>query len=407
MNRTSPAIDLRAYFVDSIDAIDKNSWSSLLDSDYPFLQYEFIAALEHSGATSKTTGWIPHHLVIEKTTTETTTQTEKEIPPTSAKIIAIIPLYIKNHSYGEYVFDWAWADAYQQHGLAYYPKLITCIPFTPATGSRILFDKTYELADLADFSTTVIKAEATRLDASSWHCLFPQQGLHEHLKTHQIASRIGCQFHWLNKNYSTFDDFLASFTSRKRKNIKKERRRVKDQELQLKVKVGDSISAEEWQSFYQFYHYTYYKRSGRQGYLNEHFFSLLAKNMASQIMMVTATHQDTLVAASLFFIGDNTLYGRYWGCQQEFECLHFEACYYQGIDFAIQQGLSRFDPGAQGEHKIQRGFTPTITYSNHWIAHPGFRSAIGQFLLRERKETLQYIKDGKTYLPFKVDSKTP
>lgn len=406
MNRPSLSSNLNAYFVDSIDDVEKTSWNNLLNNNYPFLQYEFIAALEHSGATSETTGWIPHHLIIQGTAEETATQTEKATSQAPAKIIAIIPLYIKNHSYGEYVFDWSWADAYQQHGISYYPKLITCIPFTPATGPRILFSKDYELADLADFSTEVIKAEAIRLKASSWHCLFPQQDLHEHLEKNQIASRIGCQFHWINKDYSTFDNFLANFTSRKRKNINKERKRVKDQNLELTVKIGDDISTQEWQSFYQFYHYTYFKRSGRQGYLNEQFFTLLAKNMASQIMMVTATHQDILVATALFFIGDDTLYGRYWGCQQEFECLHFEACYYQGIEFAIQQGLSRFDPGAQGEHKIQRGFTPTMTYSNHWIAHPEFRSAINRFLIQERKGTLLYIEDGKTYLPFKKDLKT-
>ncbi len=376
-------------FVDSIDDIDKASWDILRDNDYPFLRYEFISALEHSGATNKATGWTPHHIVIEQTA---------ENP---AKIIAIIPLYIKAHSYGEYVFDWSWADAYHQHGIDYYPKLISCIPFTPATGPRVLFDKSYDLNHLVSIATSAIKSEASRLKASSWHCLFPEQELNEYLREHEISSRIGCQFHWLNQNYASFDEFLASFNSRKRKNLNKERKRVADQGLMLQTKCGEEISADEWQQFYQFYHFTYFKRSGRQGYLNEKFFSLLANTMPSQIMMVTAYHQNSLVAASLFFIGGDTLYGRYWGCQQEFECLHFEACYYQGINFAIEKGLSRFDPGAQGEHKIQRGFTPTITYSNHWIAHPEFRSAINQFLVQERKGTLSYFEDAKSYLPFK------
>ncbi len=376
-------------FVDSIDDIDKASWDILRDNDYPFLRYEFISALEHSGATNKATGWTPHHIVIEQTA---------ENP---AKIIAIIPLYIKAHSYGEYVFDWSWADAYHQHGIDYYPKLISCIPFTPATGPRVLFDKSYDLNHLVSIATSAIKSEASRLNASSWHALFPEQELNEYLRAHEISSRIGCQFHWLNQNYASFDEFLASFNSRKRKNLNKERKRVADQGLMLQTKCGEEISADEWQQFYQFYHFTYFKRSGRQGYLNEKFFSLLANTMPSQIMMVTAYHQNSLVAASLFFIGGDTLYGRYWGCQQEFECLHFEACYYQGINFAIEKGLSRFDPGAQGEHKIQRGFTPTITYSNHWIAHPEFRSAINQFLVQERKGTLSYFEDAKSYLPFK------
>jgi len=342
-----------------------------------------LAALEDSKSCSRETGWQPYHASLW----------EDDL------LIAAMPLYLKNHSYGEYVFDWAWADAYQRNNREYYPKLITCIPFTPASGPRILSAKPLE--QVLPIFVEAIQGEALRLGCSSWHCLFPHSDVHNLLTERSISARLGSQFHWFNRDYENFDDFLSTFTSRKRKNLRKERQKVAAQGITLEVKTGDTVSADEWLLFYQLYHRTYFKRSGRQGYLSEAFFELLAENMPEQLVMVIASHDDRKVAAALCFRDSDTLYGRYWGCSEEFDFLHFETCYYQGIEFAIREGLQRFDPGAQGEHKIQRGFEPVQTFSNHWIVAEDFRAAVGGFLIREREGVLGYIADAEGYLPFK------
>ncbi|GAB1262892.1 GNAT family N-acetyltransferase [Aurantivibrio plasticivorans] len=363
-------------FVDSISAIGSQQWQTLFGQNSVFLRYEFLHALEHSGCTTKEAGWQPHHLQI--TDNDTT--------------VAIVPMYIKTDSYGEYVFDWSWADAYHRYGIPYYPKLVTAIPFTPATGTRWAKLPSVDEAHLISYISTAINAEIKRLNASSWHCLFPNQDQSNVLREHNTLQRIGCQYHWINNHYANFDDFLTTFNSRKRKNLKKERARVKEQGVTLLRKTGDEITEQEWETFYRFYHYTYLKRSGRQGYLNKMFFKSLADNLNDAVMMVVAEKNTDIIAASLFFYDETTLYGRYWGCEQEQEFLHFEACYYQGIEFAIEQGLKRFDPGAQGEHKIQRGFTPTLTYSNHTIANEQFREAIARFIEEETQQVQRYCE---------------
>lgn len=387
---------LHAHFVDSIERIDKNTWQQLFNSKNPFLQYAFFQALENSGCTTQTSGWQPHHLLISD---------DKKNP------VAIVPLFLKTHSYGEYVFDWAWADAYQRYGLQYYPKFVSAIPFTPATGSRIgisnaVYDSHQSLPDdVVSFIASAIKQEASKLNVSSWHCLFPEQAQSDCLRQENIHQRKACQFHWLNKNYTSFDQFLETFTARKRKNVKKERKAVQENAIQIKRKRGRDISQQEWREFYQFYHLTYFKRSGRQGYLNEAFFLQIAETMPDDLMMAIAykkeDEQERMIAAALFFVGDDVLYGRYWGCREEYNFLHFEACYYQGIEFAIENKLKKFDPGAQGEHKIQRGFTPVATWSNHWIARDDFDQAIQDFLEKETLGVDHYIADCKSYLPFK------
>lgn len=372
-------------FVDSVEEIGQDTWNRLCTSDYPFLDYRFLHALESSRCVGAGSGWQPFHAVVK----------EKN------QVVAVMPLYKKLHSFGEYVFDWAWADAYLRHGIDYYPKLVTAIPFTPATGPRLCLAPDVNEDSVITDLVNRIQPELERLDASSWHCLFPPKALSDKLAKHHLSQRLGCQYHWLNEGFSSFDDFLATFSSRKRKNLRRERRRVAEQGLELSIKEGKEVSEEEWQAFYRFYHLTYYKRSGRQGYLNQSFFLTLAESMPDKIMMVQARHRGELVAGSLFFHDKETLYGRYWGCNHEFEFLHFEACYYQGIDYAIDRGLKRFDPGAQGEHKIQRGFTPVPTWSNHWIARPEFREAIDRFLGQERPAMEEFIEDAKELLPFK------
>lgn len=377
---------MQLSFIDSIHQIGANDWNRLSDnSQYPFLQHAFLSALEDSGSTTVGTGWEPHHLLVRD----------------RGQLCAAVPLYRKTHSYGEYVFDWAWADAYQRSGRHYYPKLVTAIPFTPASGPRFLLANSVEDECLLPMLTSAITEEALSLGASSWHCLFPETSVSEQLAARGFSRRLGCQFHWFNRGYRDFDDFLESFASRKRKNLKKERRRVVEQGIELVVKSGDEVTQSEWDLFYQLYHLTYFKRSGRQGYLGPDFFHRLAESMPASIVLVVAYQEGEMIAAALNFRDREYLYGRYWGCKQEFNFLHFEACYYQGIDYAIQHGLKRFDPGAQGEHKIQRGFTPVATWSNHWIAEPLFKDAIDDFLQREQASVSAYIADAESYLPFK------
>lgn len=374
-----------AQFHSSVASIGSEIWNRLRHNDYPFLRYEFFDALEQSQCTSIKSGWQPHHLTLSD----------------NGNVVAIMPLYLKHHSYGEYVFDWAWADAYQRHGYNYYPKLLNAIPFTPATGPRILFDNSVDVTQCLPKLIEVIKHECEDREVSSWHCLFPDKDFSEQLFPHNTLQRSGHQYHWLNQNYRNFDDFLDHFNSRKRKNLRKERQKVAEQGIELVLKAGKEISEQEWELFYQFYHLTYFKRSGRQGYLNQDFFRRISATMPEQIAMAVASYKNQMVAGALFFFDDTTLFGRYWGCSHEFEFLHFEACYYQGIEYAIANKLQRFDPGAQGEHKIQRGFTPIETHSNHWIAREDFRLAIERFLIEEKKYNNEYLQDARTLLPFK------
>ncbi|MGQ9424753.1 GNAT family N-acetyltransferase [Gilvimarinus sp. F26214L] len=375
----------KVEFVPAVTEVPRETWNGLWATDYPFLNHAFLAALESAGCVGADTPWQGHHALLKE----------------GSDVVGIMPLYKKLDSFGEYVFDWAWADAYHRHGFPYYPKLVTAIPFTPATGPRLCLAGEVDLAAATQTFVSAITEEGRSIGASSWHCLFPEEELCTRLEGAGASRRMGCQFHWLNEGYRDFEDFLSTFSSRKRKNLKRERRRVAEQGLELEVKNGRDITAGEWREFYLFYHLTYFKRSGRHGYLNEGFFLTLAETMPEQIVMVIAREGQEMVAASLFFQGGDTLYGRYWGCSREYEFLHFEACYYQGIDYAIRNGFKRFDPGAQGEHKIQRGFTPVATWSNHWIAHPQFRAAIEDFLERERPGIEMYMAEARSVLPFK------
>ena len=386
-----------ASFHASINHIDRDRWNTLCGLNYPFLRHEFFSAMESSGCTSKETGWQPYHLTLKESSSE--------------HIIAVMPLYIKHHSYGEYVFDWAWADAYQRHGLPYYPKLLNAIPFTPAQGERWGIDDRFEEREILSILQQAITEEATAKQLSSCHILFFDQEK-EHMLSHdKWQTRVGYQYHWFNEGFTCFDDFLATMSSRKRKNILKERAKIHAQNITLATKTGSEITAEEWQQFYAFYQSTYYKRSGHQGYLSAEFFTAIADNLAEHIVMVQAYTSEqpdnddlVFVAAALCFRDSDTLYGRYWGCSEDYDALHFEACYYQGIEYAIKHKLTRFDPGAQGEHKIQRGFTPIRTFSSHWIENDDFSQAITRFLAQEKKGVDQHIDEAAQLLPFK---KTP
>jgi len=394
----------------TLDDISAEDWNALLVDDYPFIRYEFLIALERSEATCKESGWEPHHIQVRK----------------HGAIVAVMPCYLKHHSYGEYVFDFEWAAAYQRHGLVYYPKLVSAIPFTPATGTRLCVKEGESSSEIIEtICATLTEACATPDIASgivtnktsgiasdmvsgippifsSFHLLFPQQALCQEFSRSGLMDRVGVQYHWFNHDYKNFDDFLSSCTSRKRKSIKKERARVEAQNIDLTVYEGADITQALWQKFYWFYQMTYAKRSGHGGYLSEAFFHEISETLAANLILVMASHDDEIVAGSLFFKDSDTLYGRYWGCIKDFEMLHFEACYYQGIEYCIRHKLSRFDPGAQGEHKIQRGFVPIKTYSNHWIRHPEFSVAIEKYLQSEKQHINEYIDVAKTRLPFKA-----
>ncbi|MGV6807903.1 MAG: GNAT family N-acetyltransferase [bacterium] len=350
---------------------------------YPFLSPEFLDSLERSGSVCEETGWTPIHL-----TGETDGQQW------------MLPLYQKDHSWGEFVFDFAWADAYRNHGLAYYPKLVTAIPFTPCAGPRMSCDTNLSQSVCHSAIQAVLqKVEAQQ--ASSWHLLFPNEDELAMWNHPELLHRTGIQYHWFNQGYHHFDEFLSALKSRKRKMIRREREGAVTRHLEIKRFGGNELEPELWRFFYHLYLDTYLKRSGTAGYLNEQFFDLLSQCMADQLTVIIAFQGGSPVAGSLFFQDQNTLYGRYWGCLKDFQFLHFELCYYQGIELAIDLNLKRFDAGAQGEHKLARGFHPRLTHSLHYIRQPGFRAAIADFLKRERRHVDALITHAATLLPYR------
>lgn len=371
--------------ITGLDQIAADDWNAIAGQSYPFTRYAFLQALETSGAVGEGSGWQPRHVLVYE----------------HSKLMAVMPTYLKSHSYGEYVFDYAWADAYQRYGLDYYPKLVTAIPFTPVSGPRICIAKGQEQAPIIAAISDYIVSYCEHNALSSWHLLFPSAECARQLAP-QLLQRTAVHFQWFNEGYANFDDFLATFSSRKRKNLKKERRQVADQKISLDVFAGSEISEAIWDHFYYFYQRTYAKRSGHGGYLSKDFFQTLARTMPEAIVLVLAKHANQYIAGALNLRDQDTLYGRYWGCLHEFRHLHFETCYYQGIDFCIREGLNRFDPGVQGEHKIQRGFRPVYTYSNHWIVEPAFREAIAGFLQQEKASLQCYHAKACEYLPFKA-----
>lgn len=381
---------MQIRFIDSIHQLKAQDWNQLCDDGYPFCRFEFLAALEDCGCTTTASGWkVAHALVYEQ-----------------GQLIAALPGYVKTHSYGEYVFDWAWADAYNRYGFSYYPKWINAIPFTPCSGPRLLTRG--EITEtLIDALSQALNQLCTTHSYSGWHCLFPSADLSELWTTTGAAQRVGCQFHWINHDYASFDDFLTRMASRKRKNIVKERQQVRAQGISFNVKEAAQITAADMELFYALYRNTYLKRSGHSGYLSQDFFLRLVETFSECLVLVCAVVQraehDPVIAAALFFRDQQTLYGRYWGCFEEYQFLHFETCYYQGIDYAIANHLQRFDGGAQGEHKIARGFEPTMTFSNHYLQAEEFRPAITNFLQQEARKIQQYIVDAQELLPFKQE----
>ncbi len=356
----------RTRIVDDLSAIARDAWTRLLAADAdvsPFLHYDFLHAMHESGAASAASGWSPNYLTLWR----------------ADRLVAAAPLYAKAHSYGEYVFDWAWAEAYQKRGIAYYPKWLVAIPFTPVGGSRLIAVDDDARAQLAD--ALVAHARASRL--SSLHVLLAPTAQVELLQQRGLLLRQGVQFHWRNAGYADFDDFLARMLQPKRKKIRAERRRVAEHGIERVRKLGAELSDSDWQFFYRCYRATYAAHWSTP-YLNLDFFRRIGRSMPDHLMMVIALRERRPIASALGVYDQARLYGRYWGALEQVPCLHFECCYYQMIEFAIEKNLQIFEGGAQGAHKIARGLDPVPTYSAHWLAHPGMHDAVRRFLAQER-----------------------
>ena len=371
--------------VDSLDAVDRDEWNALAGDRYPFLRYEFLAAAEQTGCVTAETGWQPRHLLYQR----------------NGQTVAALPLYEKTHSWGEFVFDWAWAQAYDRVGLDYYPKLVSAVPFTPATSPRLLLADGDDNEALQALHRAALKL-ADDIDASSLHVQFPTDEESAKWVSTGLKLRRDCQFHWHNRNYGSFDEFLATFSSRKRKKARRDRRRVTEQGIRFRHLSGSDIDADLWETVYQLISITFLRR-GSMPYYNLEFFRSVSASMPASILVVLAEQRGVPIAASVFFRGADTLYGRYWGSDGHYDALHFETCYYQGIDHCIQHGLAIFEPGTQGEHKISRGFVPATTYSAHWLRHPQFFDAIARYLEEEGEHVERYMDAVEQHTPYRRD----
>ncbi|VAW51845.1 FIG110192: hypothetical protein [hydrothermal vent metagenome] len=360
---------MKIAFTDKISSVDAEHWNALAGTSNPFIQHDFLLALEQHNCLEQW-GWYPQHCLLYDGET----------------LIGACPAYIKDNSYGEFVFDWAWADAYQKHGLDYYPKLVTAIPFTPAQGPRLLSLNNHVDSNGNTIDSNTIKkglinaliAHAEKNNLSSVHFLFCESDDIKHLSETGLMLRYDYQFHWENNNYQSFDNFLSRLTSKRRKNIKRERRKITESNVQIEVINGGELNAEQWDLLYAYYRVTFLKKSGTPT-LTLPFF----KAMAKKIRAIFAYHEGKTVAVAICFTSKNKLYGRHWGCSDNYDSLHFEVCYYTGIEYCINQKLQIFEPGAQGEHKIWRGFLPVKTQSAHWVNDKKFKTAIDDFLSRE------------------------
>lgn len=387
---------MRFSIIGSLQEVDADEWNALCmqtqtETAYPFTRHEFLIAMERHEAVGEKYGWFPQYLIAQD--------------ETSNKLVAALPMYLKNNSYGELVFDWAWADAYHRSGIEYYPKLVVAIPYTPATGPRILYSSVYNASynnnELKQQMIDVATEHAKKIGVSSLHWLFTDQQETDLFSKHKdYMLRLGCQFHWANKNYHSFDDYLGHLTQSKRKKIKQERRRVKEQGIKLEVLHGNEMTEEQWDVYHQFYCDTFDRKSGYATF-SKSFFKEIATTMPKNIVVVLAKKNNDYVAAAFNIRGANTLYGRHWGCSDDFHGLHFEACYYQGLEYCIDNNLGFFEPGAQGEHKISRGFLPTETWSAHWIKNSDFNTAIRRSLDYELEAMKEYFDELQQRSPFK------
>jgi predicted N-acyltransferase len=357
--------------VTDISELPADAWNALA-GDSPFVRHAFLAALEATGCVGAPIGWEPVHLALFR----------------GDRLDAAMPLYVKHHSWGEFVFDWAWADAYRRHGLAYYPKLVCCAPFSPVPGPRLLAKTDADRAVLIDAALKLTRD----LNCSSFHILFPAEPDHAALNAAPLLHRSGFQFHWHNQGYTRFDDFLAALTHDKRKKIKQERKKLASLGVTFRWVEGAESTDADWAFFYRCYADTY-ARHRSEPHLNPAFFAQLRETMPDNVMLIIADKDGEPTACSFCIKDGERLYGRHWGTLEYLPGLHFETCYQQGIEYAIAHGLKVFEGGAQGEHKLARGLVPTATHSWHWLAHPEFRDAVDRFLERETEAIAHYMDE--------------
>jgi predicted N-acyltransferase len=366
---------------ENIADIPASQWNALAGS-CPFLKHAFFLALQESGCATATTGWQAQFLTLSEGDT----------------LVGGMPLYLKSHSWGEFVFDWAWADAYQRQGMKYYPKLLNAVPFTPASGPRIL-------AASPDLRASLLRTAlrlAEEMGVSSLHCLFPFEDEARVMEGEGMMLRQGVQFHWRNPGYADFEDYLADMSHDKRKRIRQERRKVREAGIRFEQLSGAQLLDEHWEFFMRCYENTHLQFNSPMA-LNLNFFRRVSASMAENILLVIALKDDKPIAGSLCFYSDEALYGRSWGALEYHPALHFEACYYQAIEFCIARRIPLFEGGAQGEHKLSRGFLPTVTWSAHWLAHPGFYRVVDEYLRRESKGMARYVDDLNERSPFKEE----
>jgi len=383
---------MRARVCSSIDDIDPREWNALAGAGCPFLRHEFLAALEHTGCVGAGTGWEPCPIALSD----------------DLGLAAAAPAYLKTHSYGEFVFDFAWAQAYSRHGRRYYPKLIVAVPFTPATGPRLLVRPGLDPAALAKRLLETLEAHAASRRLSSVHALFLDEPARAACAGAGWLLRRDCQFHWSNRGYPTFEAYLETFTAEKRKKARRERRRVAEAGIRFETRFGADLDEGLLDSVYAFHRETFL-RHGSEPYLTREFFSEITRTLGDALMVKVAMHRsmaratvrETPVAAAIFFWSPQALYGRYWGAAAEYHSLHFETCYHQGIEFCIERSVPRFEPGTQGEHKVSRGFEPTLTWSAHYIAEAAFREAIGDYLEREGGAIDDYAAEVREHVPYR------
>ena len=382
--------NLIAQFLNSIAEIDAGEWNALAGNGQPFLRHEFLLAMELSGCAVPATGWTPRHVVVRGA---------------ANRALAAMPCYGKSHSRGEFVFDFSWANAYTQHGLSYYPKLLSAVPFTPVTGNRLMVREGEPRQSLETALISAGREAALSEGLSSWHVLFPTNAEAQCLEADGLILRRDCQFHWLNAGYESFDAFLATFTAEKRKKAKRERRRVAEAGIVFDTRFGGDVDAPLWNILYSFYANTF-RRHGHRPYLNLDFFKRIAAAMPESMMLKVARIGHEPIAVAIFFQDADALYGRYWGAGGNYHSLHFETCYYQGIEYCIERGLKRFEPGTQGEHKVPRGFVPSFTTSAHFIADKRFAAAIRDFAARESQGVDHYAASVNEHLPFHREEDT-
>ena len=375
---------LRAEIIGAIGELRPAEWDALELRGNPFLRHAFLAALETTGCVGGDSGWLPCHLAVRDE---------------HGALLAAVPQYLKTHSWGEFIFDLSWAQGYARAGLEYYPKLLSAIPFSPVVGPRLLVRPGADAQRMRESLASLLIEHARRGGVSGAHVNFTLADEQAALEGAGFMRRHDCRFLWRNDGYRDIADFLARFRAEKRKKARRERRRVAESGIEFRTLRGEDMSAGLWRTVFGFSERTFLAH-GNAHYLNVEFLQLVSRSLPGSVMVKLAERGGTAVAAAIFFEGGGWLYGRYWGSARVEDSLHFEACYYQGIEYCIEHGLEGFDPGTQGEHKIARGFEPTRTCSAHWLAHPGFADAVARYLARERAAVDEYIAATAAHAPF-------